>query len=89
MNANTAPRYAQPTWKEYAEMAERAPKEGPTCADCIYYKEVKQEQNGLTEYIPTCVFDIYWAESLAELDGADLMSGIAPGDDACSDFKEM
>jgi len=78
VNPDSIPRYKEPIWDE---------PEPKTCADCCYYKEVSQTQNGLTSYVGVCVFEVYQASTLKGLASADI-AFVEPKDDACDDFWE-
>lgn len=57
-----------------------------TCGDCLCCKDVERRQNGMTEYLGACVFEVYQACTLRELYRAELMH-VDPTDEACSDFR--
>lgn len=57
-----------------------------TCDDCLCFKELERKQNGLTEYLGACTFEVYQARTLKELYKAELMH-VDPTDEACSDFR--
>lgn len=82
VSPNSIPRYAEPTWDELRE-----DEEDPGCRDCAYYKEVQVRQNGLTEYVGTCVYEAFQADTFDALKDAEIASA-DPTDEPCRDFKE-
>jgi hypothetical protein len=77
--ADGIPRYAEPSW------AELAGDTGPCCGDCRCFKDVCRCQNGLTEYVGACVFEVFEASTPDELADADVVH-VSPTDPACEDF---
>ena len=78
VNPDSIPRFKEPIWSE---------PESKTCADCCYYKEVSQTQNGLTSYMGVCVYEVFQADTFEALALADI-AFVEPTDDECDDFKE-
>ena len=81
-DAYAIPRYEQPMDPEPPER---------TCSGCAYFKEVRKEQNGLSEYVGACALDVVRAgmadDPMAALVTAWLEDA-EPDDEACDSFAE-
>lgn len=63
-----------------------------TCGECRFLKDLRRSQNGLTEYVGSCVVEVYRA-ALADdpelaLTGAELYEAWEE-DEACADWEEQ
>lgn len=59
------------------------------CGNCAYYRDAAHTQSasGMTHYIGVCIFDVFQANTFAELDKADVET-VSPDDDPCEDYRE-
>lgn len=62
---------------------------GPTCSACCYYRDVwlGRQPNGLQHCVSVCVFEIFQADTFAELAKAEPVA-VEPDMEACRDYKE-
>lgn len=59
-----------------------------TCGSCRYFRDVRNAQNGLTEYVGVCVYEICMAVEEEERRAAKVACA-DPCDEACEDYEEL
>lgn len=59
-----------------------------TCGSCLYYRDVERTQNGLTEYVGVCVYEICMAVEEEERRAAKVTC-VDPDFEACEDYEEL
>ena len=80
-----------PGYRDYDDPRLQPPEvpDGPSCGDCTYYREVfvKRAANGFVHCLGVCIFDVFEADTFAQLESAELID-VDPDDEPCRDYKE-